>query len=121
MFFTFYHIDAQVEKAESSIAFFDCAEATFPEGNDALLYFVNNHIQYPETAILYGEKGVVVVECIVEPDGSFSSIRVLKSDSVNLEEEVVRIVKLMPKWIPPETNGKAIRSRAIIRVNFQLI
>jgi protein TonB len=56
----------------------------------------------------------------VEKDGSLANISILRGVSTLLDEEVLRVVKLMPKWKAGEQKGKAIRSRYTMSITFSL-
>lgn len=99
---------------------FPDVEAQFPGGADSLLTFIRENILYPEVAKEMGEQGRVFVQCVVEKDGSLSNITIVRGVSPSLDQEAKRVVKLMPKWKPAESNGKIVRSRKIVPVLFRL-
>ena len=56
-----------------------------------------------------GIQGIVIVKFIVEKDGSISNVEVNRSVDPNLDNEAMRVVKAMPKWIPGQINGKTVK------------
>ena len=66
-------------------------------------------IIYPAAARQNGIQGAVFVSFIVEKDGSVSNVKVLRGIGDGCDEEALRVVKLMPKWIPGTQAGKAVR------------
>jgi protein TonB len=66
-----------------------------------------------------GIQGRVVVQFVIERDGSIDSIKVVKKVSPELDAEAVRIVKAMPKWIPGRQNGFPIRMKYVIPITFR--
>lgn len=56
-----------------------------------------------------GIQGRVIVKFIVEKDGSISNVEVNRSVDPDLDNEAMRVVKAMPKWIPGQINGKAVK------------
>lgn len=84
-------------------------------------FFVKN-IRYPKAAKKAHIEGRVILEAIVEKDGSISNIRVLKGQELGhgLPEEAIRVLKMTPKWKPAVANGKEVRSYYLIPVTFNL-
>ena len=106
---------------EDSIIFYIVEEeASYPGGLDALMEFLAKNIQYPEKAKKMGVKGRVFVTFIVEKDGSISDIKVLRDIGYGCGEEVIRVIKLMPKWKPAKQRGKAVRQQFNLPVSFNL-
>lgn len=81
----------------------------FPGGDDGLRKYLNNTIKYPKLARDYNVTGRVIVEFIIEKDGSVSSVKVLDPKGYGLDEESIRVVKNMPKWKPGIYNKEAVR------------
>jgi protein TonB len=82
--------------------------------------FLSSNIKYPVVAQENGVQGRVVVQFVVERDGSITDVRVVRSVDPSLDKEAVRLVKSMPKWIPGKQNGQAVRVRFTLPVNFRL-
>lgn len=93
---------------------------SFPGGNAALMDYLRNNIKYPAIAVKQKEEGRVVVGFIVECDGSITDIKVLRGATPSLDEEAIRVVKCMPKWIPGMRNDKKVRVRYQVPVSFRL-
>lgn len=95
--------------------------ASFPGGDEALSHFISSNLQYPTIAEENYVSGLVIVSFVIERDGSISEITVIKSADPSLDEEAVRLVKIMPLWNPAMDKGKAVRSRRSVPFNFRLI
>lgn len=95
--------------------------ASYPGGIPALMDFLNENIKYPEQAEREGIEGRVVAGFIVERDGSVSNIEILKSVHPLLDAEVVRVMSLMPNWIPGRQNGQPVRVKYSLPITFRLI
>ena len=121
---------------------------SFPGGEVKLMEFIARNIKYPEAATKSGVQGRVIVQFIVEKDGSLTNATVLenpKKSAVNmvvvtanmpdkqrqdaeahnagvqaLRDEAIRMVQAMPQWSPGKQNGKAVRCRFVIPVTFRL-
>ena len=107
----------------------------FPNGLEALMQFFMENIEYPELALTFGIQGNVSSRFAVETDGSIVDIEILK-DSVDLpligggrgsgrgrsllETEVLRVIELMPNWIPAKQDGKAIKTTVSVPIRFRI-
>jgi TonB family protein len=73
----------------------------FPGGEVALMKFIQDNLKTPPVITCYqGVQGRVVLKFVVNEDGSLSDIQVVRSLDPACDKEAVRIVELMPKWIP---------------------
>lgn len=95
-------------------------EAQFPGGDKALKSFLFNNLNYPKKAVKKGIQGTVLVEFVVEKDGTISNIRVKRSVSRELDAEAVRVVSIMPKWKPATLKGEIVRSLYRLPIHFAL-
>lgn len=94
-------------------------QPSFPGGTNALNTFIASNLKYPVFAQEKGIQGRVVVKFIVEKDGSISNVEVDRSVP-GLDNEAMRVVKAMPKWIPGQINGKAVKVECSHPFVFQL-
>lgn len=95
-------------------------QPSFPGGTNALNTFILSNLKYPVWAQEKGIQGRVVVKFIVEKDGSISNVEVDRSVSTSLDNEAMRVVKAMPKWIPGQINGKVVKVECSHPFVFQL-
>ena len=93
----------------------------FPGGDQKMWEFISNNIQYPQEALEKRIQGSVFVGFIVEPDGSLSDVKILRSLGSSCDEEAVRVVKSMPKWEPGKQRGQAVRVSYQIPITFKLL
>lgn len=82
--------------------------ASFPGGQDALLDFLRTNIVTPEDELRVGEKKVVIAKFMIEPDGTASDIQITQPGGMSFDKEVIRVLRLMPKWEPQLTNGNPV-------------
>jgi TonB family protein len=110
-----------IQKAVESDTIFSFAEKwpEFPGGKDSMMNFINSHIKFPKEAYEKGISGKVVVQFVVTKQGKISHIKVIKRIGGGCDEEVVRIVKLFPDWIPGQLSGKTINVYCSIPVSFK--
>ena len=92
----------------------------FPGGMGALNQWLGSNIKYPAMAAENGIEGRVIVQFVVERDGSVSGVHVVRGVDPSLDKEATRVVAQMPKWIPGKQNGQAVRSRFTVPVTFRL-
>lgn len=81
----------------------------FPGGEAELYKYLNKNIRYPEIAAQNNIQGRVVVQFVVEKDGSVGEVKVVRGVDPDLDKEAVRVVKSMPKFIPGKMNGQNVR------------
>ena len=65
-------------------------------------------------------QGTVLLQFIIEKDGSISDSEIVKSVEFSLDEESLRIIKLSPKWEPAIQDGKLVRSYKLQPINYSL-
>lgn len=111
-------IDAEVDDAPPVRFVEEMPE--FPGGMDALQPYLKREVRYPEAARLIGMSGVVLVEFVVEKDGSISNVKVLVPVYPDLDAEAIRVIKGFPKWKPGKQMGKAVRVYFQIPIRFSI-
>ena len=89
----------------------------FPGGDGALMTFVANSINYPPDGELVGK---TVIKFIITKDGFINNIKVLQSFDPICDKEAIRVINLLPKWIPGEHNGKKVNVYYTLPVIFRL-
>jgi TonB family protein len=92
----------------------------FPGGDEARIKFLQSNLKYPEEAKELGIQGEVYMTFVVETDGSLTDIKVLRGIGGGCDEEAIRIIKNMPKWIPGKQRGVPIRVQFNLPINFRL-
>ena len=92
----------------------------FPGGNKAMSNYLAKNITYPKADREQNKQGRVILQFIVEPDGSLSNIKAVRSPSQAMADEAISAFKNSPKWKPGKVNGKAVRSQYHVPVNFTI-
>ena len=92
----------------------------FPGGDQAMMKFVSENVQYPEEAKEKEISGRVLVGFIVEKDGSVNEVKIVRGIGGGCDEEAVRVVKAMPKWKPGKEKGKPVRVSYMMPIFFKL-
>lgn len=93
---------------------------TFPGGDAALMKYLAENIKYPVSAQKAKEQGRVVVQFIVEKDGTVTGVKTVRSVTPALDAEAVRVIKAMPKWTPGKQGGQPVRVNYNVPVSFRL-
>ncbi len=90
----------------------------FPGGASRLVEWLNKSIRYPEAARAAEREGRVIVQFVVDKDGSVLSPKVLSGISPDIDSEALRVVGEMPKWEAGMKEGVPVRSKYTIPVTF---
>ena len=92
----------------------------FPGGPAAMMKFIADSLRYPSIACENRIEGRVVVQFVVDCEGNILNPLVVWSVDPLLDREAIRLVKLMPKWIPGRQNGKPVNVIGLVPVIFKL-
>jgi TonB family protein len=92
----------------------------YPGGMAECKKFISATIKYPNISLENGVQGAVIVEFVVNRDGSISDATVVRSRDPYLDKEALRVVSKMPKWKPGQKDGKAVRAKSTVVVPFKL-
>lgn len=93
----------------------------YPGGEAALYQFLSSQIRYPADALEHKIEGKVFVRFVINPDGSITKVNVLRGIGYGCDEEAIRVVKMMPKWMPGEENGQKVPVYSSLAVNFKFL
>jgi len=93
---------------------------SFKGGQGTLMKWIASNLNYPVAAEEQQIEGRVLVQFVVEKDGSITNVKVIKSIESSLDNEAIRVVKSMPNWIPGRQNGLAVRVKYTVPVTFRL-
>lgn len=110
--------------SENAVAYYDCDQRPmFLNSTDPrqfLQRWVYQYLKYPQKAVEQGIQGRVLVDFIIEPDGSVTNVRVSRGADPLLDAEAVRVVSASPKWRPGRLRGEKVRTSMTIPVEFVL-
>lgn len=93
---------------------------SFPGGESAMKSYLNSNVKYPVEAQENCIQGRVIVQFIIEKDGSISDVKISRSVDPSFDREALRVVKAMPKWNPGKVNGIPVRVKNEVPVVFGL-
>jgi len=92
----------------------------FPGGVEKFYNFLAKNMHYPTIDRQKKIEGRVIVQLVVEKDGSLSTIKVMRSPSETLAKEALRVMAASPRWKPGAQNGKPVRVMYTLPISFTL-
>lgn len=94
----------------------------YPGGQSALASYVNNHLNYPQSAIDNDTTGTVHISFVVDEHGKVTDIHPMDAKNVGtgLADEATRVFSGMPLWTPGMVHGKKVKTRLQIPLTFKL-
>lgn len=114
-------VHVEVEEPEEQ-TIFEIVEnmPEFPGGMGQCLQFLAKNIKYPTIAQENGTQGRVIIQFVVNRDGSIVDPKVVRSVDPYLDKEALRVIMTMPKWKPGMQRGKPVRVKFTVPVMFRL-
>ncbi len=88
-------------------------------GNEGLVKFLSENLNYPDEAYNAGVGGTVLIQLKVEKTGKVSNVKVLRSVSPELDEEALRVCNMLPDFIPAYVNGEPVAVMHVLPINFK--
>jgi len=92
----------------------------YPGGPEAMIKFIQQNIQYPDSARNEGIQGKVYVNFVVDSSGNITNVKILRGVHETLDKESIRVVKSMPKWKPGTQKGKPVRVSYNLPISFRI-
>lgn len=91
----------------------------FPGGQGAIQMFLERHSGYPDSAKLFKHRGTLAVRFTVMPDSSLKDAEIYGTNpGFGLDKEALRLVSLMPPWVPRRQNTRNVADRATLYFRF---
>ncbi len=115
-------VEIPAEKADTKDEVFMVVEQMpeFPGGIQELMSFLSKNIKYPASAMAKNVQGRVIVQFVVEKDGTPTEFKVIRSVDPDLDAEALRVMKEMPKWKPGMQRGQVVRVKYTVPVTFRI-
>ena len=119
-------LSTELDTVENQDLIFDFPEEMpeFPGGEQAMYKFIIANMEYPTMAKEAGIQGKVYIQFVIDTTGEVTDIQVIrgvKQEGGNaLDREAIRVIRIMPKWKPGSINGKPVRVRFTLPINFSL-
>lgn len=93
---------------------------TYDGGMERFYQFMGKNIKYPRTAKRMGIEGRVFVQFIVSKDGTLSDLKVIKGIGAGCDEEAIRVMSLIPSFVPGKQGDVRVPVKMVIPINFKL-
>ncbi|HRC95011.1 MAG TPA: energy transducer TonB, partial [Tenuifilaceae bacterium] len=93
---------------------------SFPGGDAELFKFIYENVKYPDIAMENNIQGKVIVRFCVTYKGTVDHVSVLRGVDPTLDEEAIRVIKMLPKWKPGKQGGKPVNVWYTVPISFQL-
>lgn len=91
----------------------------FPDGDAALMKFIMTNLHYPER-LTENPQGRIVVQFVVNKDGSIGDVNIRNSVDEELGKEIIRIVKSLPKFLPGRQNGHPVTAWYTLSISINI-
>jgi periplasmic protein TonB len=92
----------------------------FPGGEEELIRFIGENLKYPAVALEMGVEGRVIVRFVVSKTGEVTNIVINRSLDASCDKEALRVIRMMPKWIPGRQNGRTVSVYYTVPIVFKL-
>ena len=92
----------------------------FTGGDEAFYRYLKAKIHCPAEAEHLNLSGTVYVRFVVDEEGRIRDAQVIKGCGHGLDEEALRLVRLMPWWTPGREQGKPVRVQRTMSISFRL-
>jgi hypothetical protein len=106
-------IGTSQRKKKNSLDDEDCSKSD-------MYRFLGENIKYPDLAQKLNVSGKVFTKFVIEKDGSVGEVEILTGLCQSLEEESIRVIKMMPKWKPGYQDGRPVRVYYTMPIAYKL-
>lgn len=89
-------------------------------GKRAFKRYLESNLRYPEVAIENNVEGKVTIQFTIEPTGTLTDFRIVRSLGYGCDEEVIRLIKNGPQWKPTKRNDEPVRGKGKVKMRFAL-
>jgi protein TonB len=90
----------------------------FPGGRPALEKYLHENLRYPGEARQAGVKGTVYIGFVVCRDGSICNPQVMRGIGYGCDQEALRLIREMPRWLPGKQRGQPVLVRYSLPIRF---
>lgn len=92
--------------------------AEYPSGAEGLKDFIRRNLETPKNNKC---TGTVYVQFYIEVDGTLTNAEVLEDIGCGCGRKTLKLISKMPNWVPGTINGKPVRTRQILQLNFTAV
>ena len=110
--------------SDKTVPYFDCDQRPQFFGSSDPRHFlrewVYQYLKYPQSAVINGIQGTVMIQFTIEQDGKVTEVKVVKGVDDELDAEALKVVNASPKWKPGKVAGRKVRSTITVPIEFRL-
>lgn len=92
----------------------------YPGGDEAMYEFLRKNIHYPERAKQLGVEGIVYIQFVVDEYGNIRFAKIARGIGGGCDEEALRVVNMMPRWVPAKQAGHSVRVQFHLPISYSL-
>jgi protein TonB len=92
----------------------------FPGGDSSMFKFIKENLKFPYADDKKLIKKFVYISFTIDKDGSVVDVKLLKGVQPDWDAEALRVVRLMPKWIPGTQNGRSVKVQFNLPIAFRV-
>ncbi|MEL6536445.1 MAG: energy transducer TonB [Bacteroidota bacterium] len=94
--------------------------AEYPGGQEALMEYLLDNLEYPQDAYQDGIEGKVYVSFLVTEQGEIQEVALVRGVNEDLDQEALRVIEEMGNWTPAENNGEQVTVKIMLPIKFDL-
>ena len=117
-------VDGSSQAGDKTVPYFDCDQRPQFFGSSDPRHFmkewVYQYLKYPQSAMVNGIQGTVMVQFVIDKDGSVTDVKVVKSVDEELDAEALKVIQASPKWKAGKVGGQKVRASITLPVEFRL-
>ena len=117
-------VDGSSQLGDKTVPYFDCDQRPQFFGSSDPRHFmkewVYQYLKYPQSAMVNGIQGTVMVQFVIDKDGSVTDVKVVKSVDEELDAEALKVIQASPKWKAGKLGGQKVRASITLPVEFRL-
>jgi len=110
------YFNKEVKEDGSEVFFAVESMPEYPGGMEAFRKYITDHLILSEEITRQGIKGKIYVQFTVDTDGSLVDIKIIRGLDPVVDKEVLRVVRLSPKWKPGKQSGKPVKVQYVVPV-----
>lgn len=92
----------------------------FVGGRDSLMAFIGKHLRYPAEAVEKGIEGRIIIRFVVTKLGKVRDVQVLRGIDPICDNEALRVIRMLPDWIPGKQNKQNVSTYYTIPIIYRL-
>lgn len=91
----------------------------YPGGDNKLLSTLASNLEMPQKVRDTGLRVSVIVKFVIDEEGNVTDISMYKSFNTEVDNEAMRVVKLLKKFTPASLDGDPFKCKYLLPINFE--